>query len=98
MGTVDAVKLAQVTPPQGQGQRVTHLAVRDSVELHGCAPQTTFTAKRNENRPSIGPTPNLEMTLSREMGGVVLTYSHREEKHAYLIPLSNVRAVKLDGL
>lgn len=88
--------LVEVPSPFPTSRRVLHLAVRDSVELHGCAPQTTFTERRNENRPSIGGTPNLTMDFDRGLGGICIRYEHRGEAMTYLVPLSNVRAVRLE--
>lgn len=76
--------------------KVLHLALRDSVELSPAPPQTTLQARRGDNRPNMGQTPDLEMELDRGLGGVVIRYRFREEARTYLIPMANIRALRLE--
>lgn len=75
--------------------RVQQLKVKDAVEFPPAPAQTTLTLARETQRPAIGPMPILDMVLDRQMGGVLVRYRHREETCLYLIPLSNISAMKM---
>lgn len=97
---VEAAKKAEGPEPvvtyNSNRTKVLDLSLRDSVELPPAPPQTRLVARREEGRPHVGQTPALDMELDRALGGVVVRYTSREDKRTYLVPLGNIKAMKLE--